>query len=70
MSGPAGSRDHQPRGIRAHADNLIRWNARPPERAQETRAFLLTMTFMDAGYSSKWIASGLSVISQELGLRA
>jgi hypothetical protein len=49
MSGPAGSRDHQPRGTRAQAINRIRRNARSPERAQEARAFLLTKTYMDAG---------------------
>jgi hypothetical protein len=51
MSGPAGCRDHQPRGIGAQADHLIRRNTRSPERAQDTRAFMLTMTFMDAHHT-------------------
>ena len=42
MFGPAGSRDHQPRGIRAQVDDPITPNARTPERAQEYRAFFLT----------------------------
>jgi len=50
MSGPAGCRDHQPRGTRAQADDSIRRNTRSPERDRESRAFLLTKTFMDAGH--------------------
>lgn len=50
MSGPAGSRDHQPRGIRAQAQIPIRRIARSPERAQESRAFLLTKTYMDGDH--------------------
>jgi hypothetical protein len=49
MSGPAGSRDHQPRGTSAQANDPIRRNARSPKRAQDSRAFLLTKTFMEAG---------------------
>src|SRR5580658_6868148 len=51
MSGPAGSRDHQPRGTSAQANDRIRRNARSPERAQESRAFQLTKTYMEAGNS-------------------
>ena len=57
MSGPAGSRDHQPRGIRAQADDRIRRIARSPERAQESRAFLLTKTYMDVAYPAVFLAS-------------
>jgi hypothetical protein len=48
MSGPAGSRDHQPRGTGAHANDRIRRNARSQERAKQSRAFLLTKTWMPA----------------------
>jgi len=52
MSGPAGSRDHQPRGKSAQANDPARRNARSPERAQDSRAFFLTKTFMEAGNST------------------
>jgi hypothetical protein len=42
MYGPAGSRDHYPRGTRAEVDDPITPNARTPERAQEYRALFLT----------------------------
>jgi len=41
MYGPAGSRDHYPRGTRAEVDDPITPNARTPERAQEYRALFL-----------------------------
>jgi hypothetical protein len=47
MSGPAGSRDHQPRGNNARSNILIRPNARAPERAKKPCAFLLTFTYME-----------------------
>jgi hypothetical protein len=53
MSGPAGSRDHQPRGIRAQSHDPIRRNARSPERAKESCAFLLTKTYMEVAYSDR-----------------
>ncbi len=37
-----GGRDHQPRGTRAQADDLIRRNARSPERDEVFRTFFLT----------------------------
>ena len=55
MSGPAGSRDHQPRGTSAQANDRIRPNARSPERAQEPRAFHLTLTYMDVGFPDTWL---------------
>ena len=39
------------RGTSAQANDRIRRNARSPERAKESRAFYLTKTFMDAGYT-------------------
>ena len=53
MSGPAGSRDHQPRGIRAQSHDPIRRNARSPERAKESCAFLLTKTYMDGDHPTR-----------------
>ena len=53
MSGPEGSRDHQPRGISAPEDDLIRRNARSPERARRSCAFCLTKTYMEAGHSTE-----------------
>jgi hypothetical protein len=47
MSGPAGSRDHQPRGTGALTEIPIKSIARSPERAQESCAFLLTLTYID-----------------------
>src|SRR6266567_1412171 len=55
MAGPAGSRDQLPRGTRAPEDDRIRRNARSPQRARESRAFLLTKTYMDGGYTAIWI---------------
>src|SRR5246127_321353 len=46
-----GRRDHQPRGTRAQRRTPDRCNARSPERAQRTRAFRLTVTYMDVGNS-------------------
>ena len=45
------SRNHQPRGIRAQPKILQNPATRSRERAQRTRAFLLTMTYMDGGDS-------------------
>jgi hypothetical protein len=53
MSGPAGSRDQKPRGTGAQTEIPIKSIARSPERAKEPCAFLLTKTYMDAGYTSK-----------------
>jgi hypothetical protein len=53
MSGPAGNRDHQPRGIRAQADIPFRQIARSSERAQEFRAFSLTKTYIEAGHAGR-----------------
>ena len=33
---------------------LIRSNARSPKRARKTRAFSLTSTYMEVGYSDRW----------------
>ena len=33
---------------------LIRSNARSPKRARKTRAFPLTLTYMDVGFPDKW----------------
>ena len=52
-----------PRGTNCVQAILIRSNARSPERAQETRAFLLTLTYMDVGntdITTIWITSGLA----------
>ena len=49
MSGPAGSRDHQPRGTGAQTEIPAKSIARSHERAKESCAFLLTKTYMDAG---------------------
>jgi hypothetical protein len=49
MSGSAECRNHPPRGKRAQRQLLIGLTTRSPERVQETRAFLLTMTYMEAG---------------------
>ena len=35
---------------------LIRSNARSPKRARKTRAFRLTLTYMEVGISDKWLA--------------
>jgi hypothetical protein len=44
MSGPAGSRDHQPRGTGAQTEIPAKSIARSHERAKESCAFLLTKT--------------------------
>jgi hypothetical protein len=49
MSGSAECRNYQPRGKRAQRQPLIGLTTRSPERERKTRAFLLTMTYMDAG---------------------
>jgi hypothetical protein len=49
MSGSAECRNHPPRGKRAQRQLLIGTATRSPERVRKTRAFLLTMTYMDAG---------------------
>src|ERR1017187_1119491 len=51
MSGPAGSRDHQPRGTGAQTEIPAKSIARSHERAKESCAFLLTKTYMEAGHS-------------------
>ena len=43
---------------------LIRSTARSPKRARKNRAFHLTLTYMDVGYPSSCITSGLPVIRQ------
>jgi len=43
------SRNHQPRGKRAQPSIPIRPTARSPARVRNTRAFLLTKTYMDGG---------------------
>jgi predicted phage gp36 major capsid-like protein len=52
MSGSAECRNQPPRGERAQRPLLIGPATRSPERARKTRAFLLTKTYMDAGYST------------------
>ncbi len=49
-----GCRDHPPRGTVALGGILIRSSARSPERAQKSRAFRLTLTYMDVGLLEKW----------------
>lgn len=61
MSGPAGSRDHQPRGNGAHAVFPVRSIGRSPERDKIPCAFLLTLTYMDAGHTD--ITIGLTLAS-------
>jgi hypothetical protein len=51
MSGSAECRNHPPRGKRAQRQLLIGTATRSPERERKTRAFLLTMTYMEAGDS-------------------
>ena len=60
MSGPAGSRDQKPRGTGAQTEIPIKSIARSPERAQEPCAFLLTLTYIDGGYSLR--IAGFSVL--------
>jgi len=48
-----GSRDHQPRGTHAQADDRIRKNARSPERAQLSHAFYLTDDLHGWRFSAK-----------------
>jgi hypothetical protein len=52
MSGSAECRNHPPRGKRAQRQLLIGLTTRSPQRERMTRAFLLTMTYMDAGQPS------------------
>jgi len=52
MSGSAECRNQPPRGKRAQ-QLLIGLTTRSPERVRMTRAFLLTMTYMDAGDTAK-----------------
>ena len=44
-----------PRGKIALEGIPIRSNARSPKRARKTRAFPLTLTYMDVGISYKWV---------------
>ena len=58
MSGSAECRNQPPRGKRALQSILIRRTPRSPERVRETRAFLLTKTYMDAGDTAiHWLAT-------------
>jgi hypothetical protein len=53
-----GRRDHQPRGSIARSEILTRPLARSPQRAKESRAFYLTMTYMDGGHMTRSEADG------------
>jgi hypothetical protein len=57
MSGSAECRNQPPRGKGAKLQPLIGPATRSPERERKTRAFLLTMTYMDAGDSpaTRWL---------------
>jgi hypothetical protein len=44
-----------------------RRNARSPERAKESRAFYLTKTFMDAGYTPGTRENGVSEVDERHG---
>jgi hypothetical protein len=48
-----GKQDQSPRGKRAQQSILIRSATRSPEREENTRAFSLTKTYMNAGHSTK-----------------
>src|ERR1017187_6222633 len=63
MSGPAGSRDHQPRGTCAQTEIPAKSIARSHERAKECCAFLLTKTYMDAGNTSRTANSSATAIA-------
>ena len=69
MSGSAECRNHPPRGKRAQQSILIRRTPRSPERVRETRAFLLTKTYMDAGNSSTSVKIELRNHSAGFGRR-
>jgi len=53
MYGSAESRNHRPRGLRAQRQTLIGLIARSPKRATNTCAFLLTLTYIEVGYSDR-----------------
>src|SRR6202011_3538068 len=59
MSGSAESRNHKPRGNTVRRRILIKWIARSPERAQKSRAFPLTLTYIDARDSPRRLLPGV-----------
>ena len=53
MSGSAVSRNHQPRGKGCVRKVLIRPKRALPSAPKKSRAFLLTLTYMEVGYPDK-----------------
>jgi hypothetical protein len=65
MSGPAGSRDHQPRGTSAQANDPTKRNARSPKRSQEARAF-----FFAGGVVQDYVQVVLALILKPMVIAA
>ena len=51
------SRNHQPRGTRAHPSIPVKTTTRSPARVKKTRAFRLTKTYMDGGHPTGTLGS-------------
>src|SRR5713101_5591280 len=68
MSGSAVSRNHKPRGNTVRRRILIRWIARSPERAQKSRAFPLTLTYIDVLKQMTQMKNRISGLLMETGV--